>query len=268
MADSEAKLATSQQGNYSTGNLVAVEEGDGSPPLLLLHGWGGDETTLRLITDRIAGHRRTIRVALPGFGKSPEPQSPWGTWDYVDVIRRWIVERFPNQPLDVVAHSFGGRVAIGLAGRYPELIKRLVLIGSTGLRPKRSLNVKLKRLYSKQLRMLGGLLGGSIEAKIESKRQQLGSEDWRQASPLMRGTLSKVLDEDLSCDMKEIKRPTLLIWGRRDTATPVWMGKAMQLLIPGSKLLIIEEAGHYCFVDKPGDTIAAIWKHLELPEAW
>jgi len=268
MADSDAKPSVNQTDNYSTGNLVCVEEGKGQPPILLLHGWGGSEQTLHLISDRLAGYRQTIRIALPGFGQSPEPHVPWGTWDYVDIIRRWVIEHFPNQPLDIVAHSFGGRIAIGLTARHPELVNRLVLIGSAGLRPKRSLSVKLKRLYSKQLRMIGGLLGGTISERIERKRQQLGSEDWRQASPLMRGTLSKVLDEDLSCDLKAIKRPTLLIWGKRDTATPIWMGRAMELLIPGSKLQIVDKAGHYCFIDMPGDTLAGIWKHLELPEAW
>jgi len=266
--NSTADNSADQPASYPTLSLMGVEEGNGSPPLLLLHGWGGNEQTLHLISDRIAGHRRTIRISLPGFGRSPEPPAPWGTWDYVDTVRRWILEHFPNQALDVVAHSFGGRIAVGLSARHPQLVNRLVLIASAGLRPKRSLNVKIKRLYSKQLRMLGGLLGGQIAAKLEIARQQLGSEDWRKASLLMRGTLSKVLDEDLSCEMKAITRPTLLLWGRRDTATPLWMGRAMELLIPDAKLVVIEKAGHYCYIDQPGDTIAAIWKHLELPEAW
>ena len=221
MADADANTTVEQTGIYPTASLICSEEGQGTPPLLLLHGWGGDEQTLRLISDRIAGHRQTVRIALPGFGRSAEPPLPWGTWDYVDVIHRWIVEHFPNQSLDIVAHSFGGRVAIGLAARHPDTVNRLVLIGCAGLRPKRSLNVKLKRFYSKQLRMIGGLIGGTIATKIEKARQQLGSEDWRRASPLMRGTLSKVLDEDLSCDLKKIKHPTLLC-GKSEPVRDRW----------------------------------------------
>lgn len=255
-------------GKYRCEDIYYVEEGIDLPPLLLLHGWGGDSNSLKVISSRISGYRKTLRIALPGFGASPEPTEPWGTWDYVETINRWISDRFPNQPVDIAAHSFGGRIAIGLASHHPETVNRLILIGSAGLRPKRSFAVRLKRFYSKQLRSIGRIIKGKFGERIEIVRQQLGSDDWRNASPLMRGTLSRVLDEDLSSELKTITKPTLLIWGSKDTATPVWMGRAMELLIPGAELKIIEDTGHYCFLDRPGETTSAIWKFLELPEAW
>lgn len=171
-------------------------------------------------------------------------------------------------PVDVIAHSFGGRIAIGLAARHPQRIGRLVLIGSAGLRPRRSLSVRLKRVWGRTLRRMAGVVGGELAAKIESARVRLGSEDWRRASPVMRGTLSRVLDEEMTQELRNIFHPTLLLWGSRDSATPLWMGRAMALLIPSAELVVVQGAGHYPFLDRPGEALSAIWKHLDLPAAW
>jgi len=137
---------------YNVDTIASNSAGEGSPPVLLFHGWGGNQTTMNSIAERLSNHRHTVSLALPGFGDSPEPPQSWGTWEYVETLYRWITAHFPNQPVDLIAHSFGGRIAIGLASRHPALVGKLVLIGSAGLRPKRSLRVNLKRFYSKQLR--------------------------------------------------------------------------------------------------------------------
>lgn len=74
----------------------------------------------------------------------------------------------------------------------------------------------------------------------------------------MRAVMSKVVNEDLCHLMPAIKAPTLLIWGSDDKATPLSDAKKMEGLIPDAGLVVYEGAGHYSFLDRPGQTKAVI----------
>jgi len=210
---------------------------------------------------------RVFAPDLPGFGDSPEPAGYSGSEDYLRILLNWL-DKLHITRLDIIAHSFGGRIAIRMAAEHPDLVGKLILTASAGVRPHRRMGTSVRILAAKSLRRLGQVVGGSIGSHIENRRQALGSADWRSASPVMRGVLSRVIKEDLSDEMKRITAPTLLLWGKDDRETPLWMGRRMAELIPQSKLTIIERAGHYPFLDRPGEAVAAVWKHLALPDAW
>jgi pimeloyl-ACP methyl ester carboxylesterase len=215
----------------------------------------------------ISQHREVLSISLPGFGGSPEPAQSWGTWDYTALVRRYLVAQ-TNDPVDIIAHSFGGRIAVGLAARYPDLVRRLVLIASAGLRPPRSAKVRLKLLSGRIITRVASLTGGRLGRELLAGKQKLGSPDWQAASPVMRGTLSRVLREDLSRECRLVQAPTLLIWGEGDRDTPPILGRRMSVLIPHSELKILSGAGHYCFLDRPGEVLSLVWRHLALPSPW
>ena len=70
--------------------------------------------------------------------------------------------------------------------------------------------------------------------------------------------MSRVVNEDLSDCLAKIKAPTLLIWGEKDTATPMRDARKMERLIPDAGLVSYPEAGHFSFLDRPGQTAAVI----------
>ena len=74
--------------------------------------------------------------------------------------------------------------------------------------------------------------------------------------------MSICVNEDLKHVMPSIKAPTLLIWGEKDTATPLKDAKTMERLIPDAGLVSFEEAGHYSFLDNPGQFRAVIQSFL------
>ena len=242
-------------------------EGSGDPPVLVLHGWGGDYRALSVIATPISQQRNVISLSLPGFGDSPEPPEAWGTWEYVEVIKTWL-EHEGYRKVDVIAHSFGGRIAIGLAVRYPDFIVRLILIDSAGLRARRSFKTRLKVMTARNLRRFAQIMQGRTAEFLNKWRDQLGSQDWKLASPVMRSILVKVLDEDLSDELPRITAPALLIFGEIDTATPLWMAQKMNELIPDSKLEVIPGVGHFCYLEKKGEVLSRVWRHLDLPTAW
>ena len=93
---------------------------------------------------------------------------------------------------------------------------------------------------------------------IERWRGKAGSSDYAAASPRMRAIMSRVVNEDLSDCLAKIKAPTLLIWGEKDTATPMRDARKMERLIPDAGLVSYPEAGHFSFLDRPGQTAAVI----------
>lgn len=253
--------------NYPLEKIEAHITGSGTPQILLLHGWGGDVDALNEIAEPLSQHRQVISLSFPGFGSSPEPSESWGTWEYVDFLNDWLGQQITGA-VDVIGHSFGGRISIGLTVRYPSLVGRLVLIDSSGLKPRRSLKTRLKILTAKCMSRTSRIIGGRLSEIIDRQRERLGSEDWRQASPVMRGTLVRALKEDLKAELPKITAPTLLVWGNEDNETPLFMAKVMDRLIPDAKLSVIEGAGHFCYLERTGDVVSAIWKHLELPSVW
>ena len=80
---------------------------------------------------------------------------------------------------------------------------------------------------------------------------KFGSEDYKNASPIMRQTMVKLVNEDLREYLPNIKIPTLLIWGENDTDTPITDAELMEKKIPDAGLIKIEHCTHYVFLEKP-----------------
>ena len=86
---------------------------------------------------------------------------------------------------------------------------------------------------------------------VENMRKKRGSADYNSATPVMRETLVKVVNEDLTHLLPNIKAPSLLIWGTMDTATPLSDGEKFEKLIPDAGLVRVTGAGHYSFLEAP-----------------
>lgn len=226
-----------------------VGPSDGSP-ILLLHGWGCNHTTLASIQQIVAEGMHVFNIDLPGFGKSQEPLEVWGVEDYTRLIERFIdIHKIENPTL--LGHSFGGRISILLSSR--NKVNKVVLTDAAGVKPKRSMKYYLKVYTYKTIRyVLPLLLGKKLGHEMLDKyRGRSGSSDYNQATPMMRAILSKCVNEDLKHVMPLIKAPTLLIWGENDTATPLSDAKTMERLIPDAGLVCFPGCGHYSFLDNP-----------------
>jgi pimeloyl-ACP methyl ester carboxylesterase len=223
-----------------------------------MHGWGCDRTIWRVVAERLeqAGHRVTA-VDFPGFGGEPEPPAPWGMEDYTVWFEDFLASRNIADPV-LVGHSFGGRVALVFASRNP--VSKVVLVDAAGVRPRRGARYYIKVWSFKALKRLAPLVLGRARAAeiIERRRAAAGSADYNAASPVMRGTLSRVVNDDLRRFMPLITAPTLLVWGGNDTATPLRDARTMERLIPDAGLVVFDGAGHYSFLDRPAQFAAVL----------
>lgn len=233
--------------------LKIIYEETGNPegaPVILIHGWGCDHSTVKSIAACLNDGLRIISLDLPGHGKSDEPEAVWGTSDFADFVGKFVKKLGILNP-SFIGHSFGGRTSIYYASRNP--VNKLILVDSAGVRPKRSLKYYYKVYSYKTLKKIALLVLGEEKSKrwIEKSLKRKGSADYQAASPKMRAIMSKCINEDLKNIMNRINAPTLLIWGENDTATPVSDAKIMEKLIPDAGLVSFKDCGHYSFLDNP-----------------
>lgn len=235
-------------------HYVETGKPDGAP-VVLMHGWGCDTTTLASIAAALEETHRVVSIDLPGHGLSEEPPllpdgKPWGVYEYAEAVAALISELRLEKPA-LIGHSYGGRIAIILGSRIP--VEKIVLVDSAGIKPRRPMKYYCKVYSFKAMKKVLPFLVGSRKASqiIEKRRAKAGSADYRNASPMMRMVMSRSVNQDLRHHLPDIKVPTLLIWGENDTATPLSDAKLMERLIPDAGLVTFKGAGHYSFLDEP-----------------
>ena len=232
-------------------NINYTESGDSQkPPVLILHGWGCNCTTVKSIASCIDDSFHVFCLDLPGHGKSDEPQEVWSTHDFANLVKKFAGTLSLTSPI-LIGHSFGGRTSIAFASENP--VAKMVLVDSAGITPKRSLKYYYKVYSYKTLKKLAlGLLGEKKSREmLEKIVKKKGSADYQAASPKMRAVMSKCVNEDLRKLLPKIAAPTLLIWGENDTATPLSDAQLMEKLIPDAGLVKFAQCGHYSFLDNP-----------------
>jgi pimeloyl-ACP methyl ester carboxylesterase len=221
--------------------------GKSGPILLMMHGWGQNLESLRMLGELLSKHAQVHLIDLPGFGSSPAPEADWDTIGYAERILRYLDEKSIDRAI-LLGHSFGGRVSVRLASRHPERVEAVVLINSGGLkRPpgKWKLKAQLVKILGKSLKSVDKATGSKYyESWFVPK---FASIDYKNAGRL-RNILVKSVNEDVSEDATRIKSPVFLLWGELDTETPLEMGQRFSNLIPGSQLLVLPGKGHFPFL--------------------
>ncbi|HEY8361999.1 MAG TPA: alpha/beta hydrolase [Tissierellaceae bacterium] len=230
-------------------SLNYIVEGSGKD-VLVIHGWGANINTIMPIVNILKDKFRVHAIDLPGFGLSSQPKEVINSFQYAEIIKKYI-DKMGIDKITLIGHSFGGKLSIILGSKYPELVEKIVLIDSAGLIPKRGPKYYIKVYSFKTLKLLYKNLFFWIkdDEKLEKLYKKFGSTDYKEASGVMRKILVTVVNENLFPLLNKIKAPTLLIWGENDTATPLYMGKIMEKEIKDSGLIVFEGAGHYAYLD-------------------
>ncbi len=213
----------------------------GALHLIWGHGWGQSAAAFEPLAGILEPFYASSLIDFPGFGGSAPPPPTWGTAEYADAVAEWLRALSPAKVV-WIGHSFGGRVGIQLAARYPDLLTGLVLIASAGLQRNRSL---LERVQ-KNTRIAAFKIARRFVREgpqLDRLRQRFGSADYRQAGA-MRPILLRVVREDLTGQARQVNCPTLLIYGTNDTETPPEIGERLSKLIPRSELVLLEGFTH------------------------
>lgn len=219
-----------------------IEETGKGHPVILLHGWGQNISMMEPIQRALESDFHVFNLDFPCFGKSGIPSEVWGVEDYKDFLRELVLKYNLEEPV-LIGHSFGCRVAIRYAAEYP--VRKMVLTGAAGIKPKQSFAVKSKIAAYKTVKHLLDLPG--INHYSEQIKSMFGSEDYKNADGMTRQIFVKCVNDDVSGILEKITIPTLLIFGSNDEATPVWMGKMMEAKMKDAALILFEEDDHYAY---------------------
>ncbi len=235
--------------------------------VLMLHGWGSKKELFSNIIDVVSEKYRVIAPDFPGFGETEEPREVWAVDDFVNWTLSFI-SLFNAEKLILLGHSFGGRVVIKMASRkeLPFTVEKMILTGSAGILPKRTLSYKLRVAMYKLGKKILSLppVKALFPNALENMQKKRGSADYQSASGIMRGCLVKVVNEDLKEYLPKLTPPTLLIWGTEDDATPLSDGELMERLIPDAGLVKLRGAGHYSWLNDPYTFIAVLKSFLNV----
>lgn len=235
--------------SFFGGRIFGERMGTGPVDVIGLHGWGRSrQDLLASLADLNA-----VIPDLPGFGMSPEPPQVWGSDEYADVIAE-IVSEF-SKPQVILGHSFGGRIAVKLASRHPDLVAGMVLTGVPLLRG--SPAVVRPPLAFRAARWAHSRRLISDE-RMEQLRRNHGSADYRNASGVMRSILVRVVNESYEDCLRQIKCPVEFVWGGKDTAAPLKAARDACAIIQGCRLNILEDLGHMTPLSAPqqlGDAV-------------
>lgn len=205
---------------------------------MFLHGYLSSKESFYPQINYFSRRFRVTAPDLPGFGGSDRIPAAWSVGEYADWLEGFLKERGIAFPC-VIAHSFGGRVALKCLAR--GLIDRAVLTGCAGIVKRRTLSYHIK---VKSYRLVRKFAPRFAEAKF-------GSAEYRSLSPLMRESYKKIVNEDLREEAKRIARPVLYLNGERDKETPLSSVKILHECTAGSQLAVLKGCGHFAHLEEP-----------------
>ena len=263
--------------------------GRGSP-LLLIHGLGSaGYMEWRFNLRRLAARHTIYAPDLPGFGRSEKPTATrYGIPFFVRTLVRYMQE-LKLRSAAVIGTSLGGGVALELALRHPRRVRKLVLVNSVGLgRPKlqphypllalpgvgelgmRAVRSALRMAPPPLVRRVAGRMAAADadpdqlldDAYLDQLREMVAAEGYSEAylstvrSLLSVSALARSLD--VSSRLATLSMPVLLIWGGNDPIFPVENATRAHRLLPGSRLVVLEGAGHTPQAERPDEFNRAV----------
>lgn len=208
--------------------------------LLFLHGYLADKNTFFYQVKFFKNYYDCYVVDLPGFGANKNMPYPYVLDDYIAFVKAYMQANGIVRP-DVIAHSFGARIAVKAAALDGDLFGKLVIVGGAGLKPKRTFAYAVKKLKFSTLKIFVD----------KSKLSKYYSADYLALSPVMRQSFIKIVNEHLDGICKNVKNKTLLVYGKNDKETPLYMAKRYNKYIKNSSLLTLADTGHFCFLESP-----------------
>lgn len=242
---------------------IHYEEAGSGKDVLFLHGWGSSCAVWRSVFEATKDLGHLVALDFPGCGQSDTMEEPWDIDDYADFVLEFIEKAKLENPI-LIGHSHGGRVIMKLCGEKKLSPPKIIFVDAAGLIPKKTLRQKIK---AKSFKAIKGALSLPViknysAGLLDKARNHFGSADYNAAPPVLRQTLVSLVNTDLRHLLPNIECPSLLIWGDKDTATPIEDAKTIESLIKDSGLCIIKDTGHFSFCEKPYEANAIIRSFL------
>jgi 3-oxoadipate enol-lactonase len=244
---------------------VALQGVDGGVPVMLSHALGIDLSMWDGLTASLAPQHPLLRYDHRGHGGSAVSAGPYTMDELVDDAAR-LVREWDRGPVVFVGLSMGGMVGQGLAIRYPDLVRALLLANTTARQPTAAQPVWAERIAAVQ--------AGGLAAVVEGTLERWFTAPFRQThAPVVDGVRRRLLQCDalgyIACShavaavdwldrLASIRCPTLVLAGEHDVGAPPETGRAIAERIPTARFELMKDVAHLSVVEQP----AAFERHL------
>ena len=216
--------------------------------LVLLHGWGQNIEMMRPVANPFIKKYNCLLIDLPGHGLSELPNTVLKIEDFVEILKQILDKLNIKNPI-LIGHSFGGKISLLYASKYK--VNKLILFASPFKK-----EIGKYSLLTRILKTMNKIPVLNLISPFAKKI--FGSVDYRKATPIMRKILVDTVNLDIEEEVKQIKCPTILIWGTLDSAVSLKRGQELELLIKGSALIVYENKTHYAYLEDINKTISII----------
>ncbi len=260
------------------GVKIKYDEIGNGEPIILLHGFGVSSYSWHNISRALSQKNKLFLIDFKGFGLSDKPlDNKYSISDQVEIIVNFI-QKNNLQNLILIGHSMGGAVALQsylkLMGAENNPTKGLILLDSPAYKQRLPLFIQILRIP-----VLNKLIFSFLPAKLCTKLllkncffddNKITGEmienyshgfDATKSPHALITTAKKIVPkntDDITSKYKEIKIPTLIIWGEYDKIIPLSIGRRLKQAIPNSKLAVIHDCGHMPQEEKPKETVEII----------
>ena len=209
--------------------------------MVLLHGYlSCKESFYHQINALSESGFRCIAPDMPSFGSSDKLEIAWGVEEYADWLKSFLAQT-GAYGADIIAHSFGARVAIFTLSQDNSLCDMLIITGGAGLvTPRTPEYIRQVKKYRRIKKLF---------PKYAERR--FGSEEYKSLSPLMKESYKKIVNRDLKGEAAKINNKTLLIYGKDDCTTPPDEEGATFASLMKDARLVTMQGDHFCFLNYP-----------------
>ncbi len=254
------------------GHCVRYRLAGSGPLIVLLHGIAGTSATWEEVIPWLSSTHTVLAPDLLGHGESCKPDGDYSLGAYANGLRD-LLEALDLPRATVVGHSLGGGIAMQFAYQFPDRCERLVLVSSGGLGRELHAVLRAAALPGAGLllpwlcvagrqsigRAVHGLghLGLRASADLEETWRSFVSLEEPEARRAFLNTVRGLIDlggQRVSAGERlhlTAERPTLIVWGEKDPLIPVRHGRDAHRRMPGSRLVVFPEAGHFPHRDVP-----------------
>jgi pimeloyl-ACP methyl ester carboxylesterase len=246
-----------------------VDLGDGGiEPIVFVHGLGGQWQNWLENIPRAALERRVIAMDLPGFGRSPMPRERVTISGYGRCVDA-LCDKLSLGRVDMVGNSMGGYIAAEVAIQVPERIDQLILVSAAGIT---SADIARRPIITAgRIATVMVSYGAARHRQIASRpksrhlalalvarhpsllKADLAYEGFFKGAgkPGFDDALRACLEYDFRDRLPEIRQPTLIVWGEKDSIIPVRDAHEFERLIPDSRKVVMQDTGHIPMAERP-----------------
>ena len=252
---------------------MAYRQAGKGPVIVLIHGITSNSQTWSRVMPTLARHFTVIAPDLAGHGDSDKPKGDYSLGAHASGVRDLLI-KLGHEQATIVGHSLGGGIAMQFSYQFPERCERLVLVDSGGLGRDVSLLLRAATLPGSELvlpflaatrlldagEQVGRLLsrfGLGLRTDLEEMARGHATLSDAGARAAFVHTLRSVVEPggqriNASSRLYLAQQiPFLIIWGERDSIIPVSHGRAAHEQVPGSRLEVFADSGHFPQLDQP-----------------